>query len=33
MRDNTTMMEIEGTGLVKPNHANRAGDFSMLNMG
>lgn len=30
---NETVADVEGTGYIKPNHANRAGDFSMLNMG
>lgn len=31
--NNTTKTEVEMTGVVKPNFANRNKDFSMLNMG
>lgn len=31
--ENVTAVEIELIIIVKPNHANRAGDFSMLGMG
>lgn len=30
---NFTIGEFEGTFVMKANHANRAEDFSMLNMG
>lgn len=31
--NNQTIAEVEGVAIVKPNHANRAGEFTMLGMG